>query len=175
MNDTTDDTNVGEVEAPLPDAAALAEYLNEILLGEIKVAIERFAKLLTELTPAALAADPKMSALFDEARVAQSAPKEPSSPKEPREPREAIDDEAVAAAVGMVSRGLVRDVAPNVLLAAKRRGLVECKGRGRGAKYAVTPAGQEILAALAELDAAEEQSAEALTELAGLAAAEAAP
>jgi hypothetical protein len=82
---------------------------------------------------------------------------------EPREPRTTIDDEAVATAVDMVAKGDAKSVAPNVLLAAKRRGLVECRGRGRGAKYVVTAEGEEIVKALAELAAAE-ADAEADTE-----------
>jgi len=55
-----------------------------------------------------------------------------------------LDDMTIATAVCMVAEGNAKEVASNVLLACKRRGLIASSGRGRGVKYALTADGEAV-------------------------------
>lgn len=134
-NDTTEDTTVGEAPANAEDAIVappgdeLVDQLTDAFLADIRGNVRVFVELTLGLKPAP-----------SETRAAKA-------PAAPREPRELIDNDAVMAALDMVANGNAKDVSPNVLLAAKRRGFVLCLGRGRAAKYKLTDAGVDALAA----------------------------
>jgi hypothetical protein len=142
--DTTQDTSPAP-EGALPSVNELADYLNAQLLREISAAvkdiessIDRFAKLLVELTPASLQVNEALAGLT----VATSQPATVASA--PRT-RTHINEDQVHDAVAKIALGQISDVSQSLLGALRRRGLASCEGRGTKAQYSLTESGWALV------------------------------
>jgi len=136
MTEPTNETSINvdatiarltEIEAQRNDLAAERDRLLESLKGAQEDLAAVLACYAGDDAPA-----PKSKKRAAKKTAKRKAAKKTVGAKKPR-----ITDEQIATAVAFVQGGQAKNADPKALAAAKRKGLVTCSGRGRGATYSV--------------------------------------